>query len=422
MTSRLTNWAGNITFSAERTHSPTSLEELQSLIACSTRIHALGTGHSFNHIADTTGDLVALAALPQTCVVDTERATVTVSAGMRYGQMTSLLHRAGHGLRSLGSLPHICVAGAVATGTHGSGDRVGNLATAVSALQMVGADGELVEISRATDGEQFLGSVIALGALGVVTRVTLDVVPTYDMCQWVYDDLPLSALHNHCDEVFASADSVSLFTTWRSPFFHQVWLKRRLDGQARPRPQADWFGATLADGPRHPIAGMPVENCTEQAGVPGPWHARLPHFRMEYTPSSGRELQSEYLVPREHAVEALGAVASISDRISPLVQVSEIRTIAADDLWLSPSYRRDSVAIHFTWAPDLAGVTTALDVLEEQLAPFAPRPHWAKLFTISPRCLPRLYERFADFATLMTRADPTGKFRNELLDRWFPPT
>ena len=421
MTTRPTNWARNITFSAERLHSPTSIERLQDLVATCTRVRPLGTGHSFNRIADTTGDLVSVAGLPKMCVMDPGCSTVTVSAGMRYGEVAAHLHNAGYALRGLGSLPHISVAGAIATATHGSGNTVGNLATAVAALQMVTADGELVEISRGSDGDQFCGAVVGLGALGVVTSVTLDVVPAFGMRQCVYDDLPGTALDDHVEEILDSAYSVSLFTDWRGAAIKQVWLKYRLDGLDLPEPPTCWLGASLAGEPRHPIAGMPTENCTEQLGVPGPWHERLPHFRMQFTPSSGQELQSEYLLPREHAAAAFHAIGSIRDRVGPLVQVSEIRTVAADDLWLSPSYGRETVAIHFTWVPDTAAVTPVLRSVEEQLAPFWPRPHWGKLFTIGPAAISRRYERYADFISLMGRYDPTGKFRNEVLDLWFPP-
>lgn len=419
MTTRPTNWAGNVRYRAERVHTPTSVEQLQDLVAASSHIRPVGTGHSFNRIADTTGDLISVAGLQQTCILDRERSTVTVSAGMRYGDLATCLHEAGYALPALASLPHISVGGAIATGTHGAGNTIGSLATAVSALDMVTADGELVSIRRER-GDLFCGAVVGLGALGVVTTVTLDVVPAFEVSQWVYDDLPGAALGDHLEEVFASAYSVSLFTDWRTPSFHQVWLKRRTDGADLPEPPAHWLGATLADGPRHPIAGMPVENCTEQLGKPGPWHARLPHFRMEFTPSSGHELQSEYLLPREHAVEAIAAIDSVRGRVGPLVQVSEIRTVAGDDLWLSTSYRRDTVSIHFTWVPDSAAVMAVLGAIEERLAPFGPRPHWGKLFTLAPEALESQYQRYADFAALMQRHDPTGKLRNELIDTWFP--
>ncbi len=420
MDRRPTNWAGNIRYRADRVHAPTSVEQLQELVAAGSDLRPVGTGHSFNRIADTTGDLVSVAALPQRCVLDSNRRTVTVSAGMRYGDIAASLHQSGYALPGLASLPHISVAGAIATGTHGAGNSVGSLATAVSALQLVAADGELVNLRRERDGDLFCGAVVGLGALGVVTTVTLDVVPAFEVSQWVYDDLPRTAVDDHIEELFASAYSVSLFTDWRRPGFHQVWLKHRRDGRELAAAPARWLGATLADGQRHPIVGMPVENCTEQLGVAGAWHARLPHFRMEFTPSSGQELQSEYLLPREHAVEALAAIDSIRDRVGPLVQVSEIRTVARDDLWLSPCYRRDTVGVHFTWVPDTPAVMRVLGAIEEQLAPFQPRPHWGKLFTLAPTALASQYERYGDFAALMGRYDPTGKFRNDLLDAWFP--
>ena len=420
MTTRATNWAGNIKYRAERVHAPTSVEQLQEIVAAGSRLRPVGTGHSFNRIADTTGDLVCVAGLPQRCVFDSHRSTVTVSAGMRYGDIAASLHQAGHALPGLASLPHISVAGAIATGTHGAGNTVGSLATAVSALEFVTAAGELVQLSRQSDGDEFCGAVVGLGALGVVTTVTLDVVPAFEVSQWVYDDLPWAAVDDHLEDIFASAYSVSLLTDWRRDSFRQVWLKRRTDGSRLAEPPTRWLGATLADGPRHPIAGMPAENCTEQLGVPGPWHARLPHFRMEYTPSSGKELQAEYLLPREHALEALAAIDSIRGRVGPLVQISEVRTIASDDLWLSPCYRRDTVGIHFTWVPDTEAVMTMLGAIEQQLAPFGARPHWGKLFTLGPDVLASQYERYGDFITLMERYDPTGKFRNELLDSWFP--
>jgi alditol oxidase len=421
VTEQRTNWAGNIIFNAKTVHSPTSVEGVQAVVSASQRIRAIGTAHSFNPIADTSGDQVSVAGLARHCDVDSERSTARVSAGMRYGDLATILHEAGYAVPNLGSLPHISVAGAIATGTHGSGTKIGNLATAVSALEMVTADGELVEISRENDGEQFAGAVVALGALGVVTAVTLDVEPTFEVRQWVYDDLPRAEALEHIEEILGAAYSVSLFTSWRGESFEQVWLKDRVDASRLPDPPARWFGATLADAARHPIAGMPVQNATEQLGVAGPWHARLPHFRMEFTPSSGEELQTEYLLPRRHAAKALAAVNSIRDLVGPLIQVSEIRTVAADDLWMSPSYGVDTVGVHFTWVPDTEAVTRVLGVVEEQLEPFDARPHWGKVFTTHPDVLARRYERYGDFTELMRQYDPAGKFRNDQLDTWFPP-
>jgi xylitol oxidase len=418
---RLTNWAGNVTFSAQRVSRPASVGELRRIVAGSERVRALGTGHSFNPIADSPGDLVSVAGLPKVMEIDAGQATVTVSAGLRYGELAGQLDAAGWALRNLGSLPHISIAGACATGTHGSGDANGNLATAVSALQMVTAGGDLVTASREDDGERFGGLVVALGTLGIVTSLTLDLVPAFRIRQYVYERLPRDQLDEHLPDIFASGYSVSLFTTWRGGPVDQVWRKCLAGPGDSPEPEPSrWRGAALAGHPLHPVPGMPPENCTEQLGLPGPWHLRLPHFRLEFTPSSGEELQSEYLVPREQASAALAAIDRIRDRVAPVLQISEIRTVAADELWLSPSYRRPSVAIHFTWIKDTSAVLPVLAAIEEQLAPLLARPHWGKLFTVSPEVVRGLYERLPDFQRLRGHYDPAGKFGNEMVDAYVP--
>jgi len=414
----VTNWAGTVTFDPARVHRPASVDELRRLVTRSARIRPLGTGHSFSPLVDTPGDLVTVAGLPPVTDLDTTRDTVTVAAGVRYGELARYLHAAGYALANLASLPHISVAGAVATGTHGSGDRTGGLATAVAALRLVTADGDVVTVRRGEDG--FAGMVVGLGGFGVVTELTLDVVPAYDVRQYVYENLPFAALDEHFADITGSAYSVSLFTDWAGPRMTQVWRKHRTD-DGTGEPPRTWFGATLAGGSWHPIPGLPTEHCTEQLGRPGPWYARLPHFRLEHTPSSGDELQSEYLLPREHAVAALTALDGIRDRVTPVLQVSEVRTVAADELWLSPSYRRDTVAVHFTWIRDAQAVAPAMAAVEDALAPFAPRPHWGKLSGIDPATVRRSYPRWPDVVALLRRYDPAGKFRNDFLDRYLPP-
>ncbi|MFF4259872.1 FAD-binding protein [Streptomyces sp. NPDC001663] len=414
MTVSVTNWARNIRFSASRFHEPESVTQLRRVVAGSSAVRVLGTGHSFNAIADTSGDLVSLARLPRLVDVDEHSATVTVGAATRFGELTEALHRSGFALHNLGSLPHISVAGACATGTHGSGVGNGCLASAVRAMEFVTAEGELVTVDRNTP--DFAGMVVSLGALGVVTRITLNLVPTFTVRQWVYEGLPGAALRERFDEVMASAYSVSLFTDWRDDRIDQVWVKRATLANA-PR---NLLGATLADGPRHPVPGMPAEQCTRQLGIPGPWYARLPHFRMDFTPSSGDELQSEYFVDRADAVAAFESLDAIRARISPALQIGEIRTVAADQLWLSPAYERNAVAFHFTWHPDAVHATDAVRVVEEALSPFAARPHWGKVFTTGPEGVRTSYPRHDDFRRLLTRLDPGGKFRNAFIERYFP--
>ncbi|MDP9845647.1 xylitol oxidase [Streptosporangium lutulentum] len=417
MTGRLTNWAGNITYDAARIHRPGSVEQLQKLVAKSDGVRALGTRHSFNEIADRPGgDLVSLEDLPSSTELDPARRTVTVGAGVRYGELSRWLHGEGYALHNLGSLPHISVAGACATATHGSGVGNGNLATAVSGLELVTADGEIVVLSREKDGDRFAGAVVGLGALGVVTRVTLDVVPTFDVRQYVYENLPWARLEEHFEEIMSAAYSVSLFTGWNGPRIDQVWVKQRVDEPGPWEPAPRWLDATAAPADRHPLPGLSAVNCTAQMGVPGPWYDRLPHFRLDFTPSSGEELQSEYLLPRRHAIAALRALDGVREIVAPVLQVSEIRTVAADDLWMSPSYREDVVALHFTWKKDWPAVRRVLAVIEDLLEPFEARPHWGKLFVMGPERVRSLYERLPDFRRLLTDHDPTGKFRNAFVD------
>jgi xylitol oxidase len=412
----LTNWAGNVAFRAERVHRPTSLADLQAVVAGATRVRALGTGHSFNRIADTAHDLVSVADLPRVLEVDTERRRARVSAGLRFGDVVGPLHDAGMALHNLGSLPHISIAGAVSTGTHGSGVRNGTLASAVSALELVTADGSLRRLSRADDGDRFDGCVVALGALGVVHTVELDLQPTYDLRLTVHEGLPLDRLGAELCDVLADGYSVSVFWDWRSPDV-SVW-RRVLADEGEPQP--DWRGTHLADGPRHPIPGLPGTMCTEQLGVPGPWQARLPHFRLEFTPSSGEELQSEWFVAREDAVEAWQSLAGLREQVAPVLQITELRAIAADPLWLSPSAGRDTVAFHFTWVEDEAAVAPVVEAVEERLLPYAARPHWGKVFSTPPEVVRGLYDHFEDFEALSRELDPAGTFRNELLDAYLP--
>lgn len=416
----LSNWAGNLTYNAARIHRPKSLVELQELVVTSPLLKALGTRHSFNTIADTTGDLISQECLNQVVHLDKERSTVTVEAGIRYGELCRYLHSEGYALPNLASLPHISVVGACATATHGSGVGNGCLTTAVVALEMVTANGEVVTLSRDANPDLFPGVVVGLGGLGVVTKLTLRIEPPYAVRQVAYDNLPHAEVEAHFEEIAASAYSVSLFCEWFSdnPVW-QVWQKQRVADTAPLDMALEWFGGTLATDHRHPIPSISAENCTPQLGIPGPWHERLPHFRLEFTPSAGEELQSEYLLPRIHAVDAFRAIAQIQPSLAPLLQVSEVRTVAADDFWMSPFYQQDSVAIHFTWIKDWEGVQQLLPLLEEQLAPFQARPHWGKLSTLPPERLRTLYPKYADYQNLLRHYDPQQKFRNEFLQAAF---
>ncbi|MFI5873628.1 FAD-binding protein [Streptomyces sp. NPDC051445] len=405
MTETVTNWAGNITFAAGELHRPRSLDALRSLVAGSGRVRVLGSGHSFNEIAEpgAGGVLLSLEALDAGIDVDTAARTVRVGGGVRYAQLARHVHEHGLALPNMASLPHISVAGSVATGTHGSGVGNGSLASSVREVEIVTADGSTVVIGRGD--RRFGGAVTSLGALGVVTALVLDLEPGFEVEQHLFTGLPLDGLD--FETVAAAAYSVSLFTDWAAPGFRQVWLKRRTD-----EPLAGFPWATPAVEALHPVPGMPAVNCTEQFGVPGPWHERLPHFRAEFTPSSGNELQSEYLLARRHATDALRAIDGIRQTVAPVLQVCEVRTVAADEQWLSPSYGRDTVALHFTWVEDAAAVLPVVRAVEAALEPYEPRPHWGKVYEVPAAVVRGRYPRIDDFTALARVLDPAGKFTN----------
>lgn len=406
------NWAGNIAYRGSVAH-PESVDDLRGLIASAGAVRMLGTRHCFNDIADTAGTLIALDRMPQVLEISAERATVRVSGGLRYGDIAPALEAEGLALANLASLPHISVAGAVSTGTHGSGDGLQSLAAAVRELTLLTAGGELLRLRR---GEpRFAGAVVGLGALGAVLELVLDVEPTYQVAQRVHDRPRWDAILGDLDAVTSSGTSVSIFTTWqRTDVADQLWIKQRgADDLAGALPAR--LGALPADAKRHPILGVDAEACTDQGGVPGAWFQRLPHFRLEFTPSAGAELQSEYLVPRRDAVAAIEAVRSLADRIAPLLLVNEVRTVAADDLWLSMAYREDVVGLHFTWRQDEPAVRELLPAIEAAL-PSSARPHWGKVYTLDSGEVRRRHPRWEDFAALRAELDPERRFVNDHLE------
>jgi xylitol oxidase len=405
------NWAGNLDYASAEVRRPTSVEELAGIVAGASRVKALGSRHSFNRVGDTDGVHVLLDALPQRIELAPDRATARVSGGVSYGELCRTLEQSGVAIHNLASLPHISVAGAVQTGTHGSGVDNQSLAGAVQSIDLVRPSGDHVSLSRA-DGDEFLASVVGLGALGIVTGLELAVQPSFRMRQRVLENLPWNRALVGFRELASSAYSVSLFTDYAGDSISQVWLKA-LDSEP---PLDDLFGATAAVSPRHPLPDMSAENCTLQLDEPGQWLDRLPHFRHEFTPSKGEELQSEFILPLEHAPAAIEAVRGLADKLAPLLFVSEIRTGAADEFWLSPFYRQQSVALHFTWRPLQPEVEAVLPELEDALRPFGARPHWGKLFSPAGYDWESLYPRFAAFRSLASAHDPEGKFRNGLLD------
>jgi xylitol oxidase len=411
------NWAGNLVYRAAEYLEPASVDEARELIARSGSVRIVGTRHCFNDIADTTGTQVSLAGLPPVIEVSGSRDAVRVSGALRYGDLAPVLEAQGLALANLASLPHISIAGAVATGTHGSGDRTGSLASAVRAVTLLTADGGIRTVTRGD--VYFDGAVVSLGALGAVLDVTLDVQPSVPYAQHVFEHPRWDAVLENLDAVTGAGTSVSIFSTWQgTDVADQIWVKKaQPDGERHAREAVMVaLGAAAAEHPRHPILSEPAEAATEQLGVAGPWFLRLPHFRMDFTPSAGAEIQTEYLVPRTDAVAAIEAVRAMSGRIAPLLLVNEIRTVRADDLWLSSSYGTDAVGLHFTWRPDEPAVRRLLPEIEAAL-PSSARPHWGKVFTLPGEEVRARYPRWADFAALRDRLDPGRKFVNEYLER-----
>ncbi|MGN6435175.1 MAG: D-arabinono-1,4-lactone oxidase [Agriterribacter sp.] len=412
---KIKNWAENLTYSTDKLFAAETGEDVVKFAQSNTKFKVLGSRHCFNNIADSKDQLLSLLKLNKIYSLDEDKRTVTVGSGIKYGELAPYLHNNGYALHNLASLPHISVAGACATATHGSGN--GNLSTQVTEMELVKANGEVVTLSPHKDGEIFYATVVHLGALGIVSKLTLDVQPTFSVKQYVYQDLPLKELVQHFDAIQASGYSVSLFTDWQTNTINEVWVKQKVTNGATADAPKELFGAKAATRNVHPIIELSAENCTEQMGVPGPWYERLPHFKMGFTPSSGKELQSEYFIPRENAVKAIMAIQRMGKKIGPHLFISEIRTIDGDDLWMSPCYQQPSVSIHFTWKQHTPQVMALLPAIEKELAVFHAKPHWGKIFTISPARLNQLYKKMNDFRKLAIEFDPEGKFRNAFLNR-----
>ncbi len=404
------NWAGNVVYQAKTRHRPEELTELSELLTGATPGRALGSRHSFNTIADGSA-IIDTTALPEFLELNTDRTAVRVSASVTYGRLVELLAPLRLAVHNLASLPHISIAGAISTGTHGSGDRNGNLATAVAGIDILTPTGDLLSLKRGDP--DFAGTVVGLGSLGVITSVVLDVEPAFSVSQRVYDGLSLTDLASNFDDVFASGYSVSAFTRWETEV-EQLWVKQRVDTDA-PSASSDLLSGLIeATENRHPIRLMPAEACTKQLGVAGAWSDRLPHFVMDFTPSAGDEIQSEYFVGRHDAAAAVTALSAVGDALGEALMISEVRTIAADDLWLSPCFGRDSVAFHFTWIPDAQAAARASNVVADALKAFAVRPHWGKVFDPGRLDLGS-YPNVDQFLNLANRCDPNGVLGNE----WF---
>ena len=415
MTDAGATWAGTHTFGAARLVAARSIDEAVDAVAAgaadASPVRALGTRHSFHDLADTTGTLVSLTDVPLDPQLDEAARTVTVGAGTRYGVVAMGLERHGWALHNLGSLPHISIAGATQTGTHGSGVGNGNLSTVVTALEFIDSAGSIVTARRGDP--DFPALVVGLGAFGVITRITLDIEPTYQVRQDIFTGISWDTLLADPDAILTAAYSVSVFAHWGEPTLEQIWVKARVGRDSAPA--SGWHGGTRLVGPTTLVDGDPAD-LTDQ-GTDGPWLERLPHFRLDGTPSNGDEIQTEYFVARADASRALTAVRELAFRIDPLLMITELRTVAADDLWLSGAYGRETLAIHFTWRNLPGAVAEVLPLIETALAPFNPRPHWGKWHAFDADRIAAAFPRLADAREAFEARDPLGRFANSHLRR-----
>ena len=407
------NWSGNIEYRPAEIARPSSISELQKVVADSRKVRAYGSGHSFNTLADTDGTLIAFSEFDKNIEIDSSKMLVRVPAGVRYGEVAPKLHANGFALRNMGSLPHITVVGATSTGTHGSGVGNKNLSGSIAEIELITATGDAITL----DQSELPAARVALGSIGIIHHLTLDIVPTYEVAQTVYFDLPFVQLISNLDAILSAGYSVSVLSMWGDEFVDQVWVKSKI-GTNLVLTQNEWFGAKLATRKSNPIREADSAAATEQFGLPGPWFERLPHFKLDFTPSFGEELQTEYFIDRKDAPAALNAIYKIREELSELIMVCEMRTVAQDENWLSEAYGRETFVFHFTWRPNIPAVEKLLLKIEASLEPFKARPHWGKVFTNNAFDFSSLYPKFNSFLTYRGTYDPSRKFVNKLLETW----
>ena len=410
------NWAKNITFSSQNYIEIENLTQLQKVIESSNKLKVVGTSHSFSEIADTTGTLISLKNLDSEIEIDEKSQTVKVSAGTSYANLAKYLEKNGWALSNLASLGEISIAGAVMTGTHGSGSNNKVLSDSVVAIEMILSSGDKFVIDR-KNFAQFSGFVVSFGALAVFTKLTLKIVRSFSVKQVVYENVPIQSVLENFNEIFDRPYSASYFSNWSPKNTGQIWMKF-LDDDKYPELQSKAYGGNLALSNQHPVKVNDPGNCTEQMGVAGKWLFRLPHFRLNSSPASGDEVQTEYLVDRDHVQGYINELTKIGEDIAARVYATEIRTISSDDLWLSGAYGRETVGFHFTWkkSPE---VKDFLPEIENILGKNNGRPHWGKLFSTPRAQLIDRYPMYEEFRQLIQKYDSGNKFRNKFIEQYF---
>ncbi len=413
-----TNWAGNIEYFPTDFHQPSSTEEVQDLVSRATSVKVIGTRHSFNHIGSPTEVFISSRNLSRVVSIDRIEGSVWVQAGITYGELSLVLDSEGLALKNMASLPHISVGGAIATATHGSGFQNQCLSSQALALKFVLADGSLLEVDKHADPELFQACVVHLGAIGALVEVKLALVPRFEIAQSVFLNVKFESAVNQLMEILSLGYSVSLFTQWKGDCLDQIWVKR-LPSEPSPDRFLNGIGASKAQQKVHPILDVDPVNCTDQLDIPGPSFDRLPHFKFDFTPSHGEELQSEYLIPQPYAQDALRALHAHQSAFDKHLLISEIRTIAADSALMSPFCAVDAMGIHFTWKKDWHSVKAILPLVESVLSQYQPKPHWGKLWAMKPKQVAQSYPGLSEFKKTIQKYDPNKKFQNPFLKELF---
>jgi FAD-linked oxidoreductase len=421
------NWAGTAMAVPVRWCQPRTEAEISAAVkdaaADGLPVRALGSGHSFTSIAATAGVALDLSRWTGITAADTQTGLVTVRSGTTLRTLNAELGGLGLAMANLGDIDAQTLAGALSTGTHGTGARLGGLATQVEALDLVLADGTLVTCSAASRPELFAAARIGLGALGVITSVTLRCVPSFTL---VADERPVPV-----DEVLEQFDSLAAandhFEFYWFPYGRQALVKRnnRRPGPAvaaMPGWRRFWefevmenaaFGTLCRLGRARPPL-IPALNRLSSAALSSRSYADVSH-RVFVTPRRVRFVESEYAVPRESLLHVLGELRRQVPRLAdPVMFPVEVRVAAADDIWLSTAYGRDTayVAIHqYSGLP----YRSYFDLFESIVADVAGRPHWGKMHTLGTGRLRALYPRYDEFRRVRAEVDPQARFGNAYL-------